>query len=208
MIMRRQRVLSKLSSTRKSIARNIAAWKTRGLGLASSWKKSITASACIRRSVIVRRWSSSASLGTLQLRGEGRHEFSEAWGIYRSDEACATGSERFSSPPVLIGFDEFQPAIPWQVALQQSLPPLRRLRAILKNQTSPYNDFSANGYNPLNFASHPKGAFHKRHPLPLAHPHPGFKSGTFYFAEKRKFLFCVDIVDGVDGVGVETRRWC
>src|SRR5215469_14455013 len=30
-------------------------------------------------------------------------------------------------------------------------------------------------------------------------PHPGFKSGTFYFAEKREFLFCVDIVDGVDG---------
>jgi hypothetical protein len=28
--------------------------------------------------------------------------------------------------------------------------------------------------------------------LPLAHPHPGFKSGTFYLAEKRKFLFCVD----------------
>jgi hypothetical protein len=27
-------------------------------------------------------------------------------------------------------------------------------------------------------------------------PHPGFKSGTFYFAEKRKFLFCVDIFSG------------
>jgi len=59
---------------------------------------------------------------------------------------------------VLIGVDEFQPAIPWQVALQQSLPPLRRARAILQNQTSPYNDFSANGDNPLNSVSQPKGA--------------------------------------------------
>jgi hypothetical protein len=48
--------------------------------------------------------------------------------------------------------------IPWQVALQQSLPPLRRPPAILQNQTSPYNDFSANGDNPLNSVSHSKGA--------------------------------------------------
>jgi hypothetical protein len=33
----------------------------------------------------------------------------------------------------------------------------------------------------------------KRHPLPLAHPHPGLKSGTFYFAEKGKFLLCLDM---------------
>ena len=56
--------------------------------------------------------------------------------------------------------DEFQPAIPWQVALQQSLPPLRRPRTILQNQTSPYNAFSANGNSPLNSVSHPKGALH------------------------------------------------
>ena len=62
------------------------------------------------------------------------------------------------SLPALIGLDEFQPTIPWQVALQQSLPPLRRLRAIFQNRTSPYNDFSANGDNPLNFVSQPKGA--------------------------------------------------
>jgi hypothetical protein len=59
---------------------------------------------------------------------------------------------------VLIGLDEFQPAIPWQVALQQSLPPLSRPRAILQNKTSPYNDFAANGDNLLNFVSQPKGA--------------------------------------------------
>jgi hypothetical protein len=29
-------------------------------------------------------------------------------------------------------------------------------------------------------------------PLPLALPHPGWKSGTFYLAKKRNFLFCVD----------------
>jgi hypothetical protein len=68
------------------------------------------------------------------------------------------GASLSDSLPVLIGLDEFQPAIPWQVALQQSLPPLRRPRAILQNQTSPYNDFSANGDNPLNSVSRPKGA--------------------------------------------------
>jgi hypothetical protein len=69
------------------------------------------------------------------------------------------------SLPVLIGLDEFQPAIPWQVALQQSLPPLRRPCTILQNTTSPYNDLSANGNNPLNSVSQHKGALHKRHPL-------------------------------------------
>jgi len=37
-----------------------------------------------------------------------------------------------------------------------------------------------------------RGKRFKRHPLPLALPHPGFKSGTFYLAEKRNFLLCVD----------------
>jgi hypothetical protein len=37
-----------------------------------------------------------------------------------------------------------------------------------------------------------RGKGFKRHPLPLAHPHPGLKSGTFYFAEKRNFLLCLD----------------
>ena len=35
--------------------------------------------------------------------------------------------------PVLIGLDEFQSAIPWQVALRQSLLPLHRLVTILNN---------------------------------------------------------------------------
>src|SRR6202043_2163835 len=94
--------------------------------------------------------------------GEDRHEFSEAWGIYRSEEVGSTGSKRSGLLPVLIGRDEFQPVIPWQVALQQSLPLLRRPRAILQNQTSPYNDFSANGDNPLNSVSQHKGALQHR----------------------------------------------
>ena len=65
------------------------------------------------------------------------------------------------SLPVLIGLDEFQPAIPWQVALQQSLPPLRRPRPILQNPIPPYNNFPANGDNPLNSVSQPKGSLHK-----------------------------------------------
>ena len=32
----------------------------------------------------------------------------------------------------------------------------------------------------------------KRRPLPIAHPHPGGTTGSFYCAQKRKFLFCVD----------------
>src|ERR1700756_5399843 len=161
MTMRRRRALSRPLSTRKSIAQSMAAWKMHGPRLASSWKKSTTANACIPRSVIVRHWSSSANWGVPKLWEEDGHEFSKAWGIYRSDDFCSTGSKRSGSLPVLIGLDEFQPAIPWQVALQQSLPPLRRLRAILQNKTSPYNDFSANGDKPLNSLSQPKGALQK-----------------------------------------------
>jgi len=75
-------------------------------------------------------------------------------------------SGRSGSLPVLIGLDEFQPAIPWQVALQQSLPPLRRPRAILQNKTSPYNDLSANGNNSLNSVSQHKGALQFESSLP------------------------------------------
>src|ERR1700757_4415056 len=127
-----------------------------GLRLESSWTKSTTPSACIRRSVIVRHWSSSATCSTPKRWGEDRHEFSEAWGIYRSDDTCSTGSKRSGSLPVLIGLDEFQPAIPRQVALQQSLPLLRRPRTILQNKTSPYNDLSANGNTPLTSCLSPR----------------------------------------------------
>jgi hypothetical protein len=78
----------------------------------------------------------------------------------RSDDGYSAGSKRLCSLPALIGRDEFQPAIPWQVALQQCLLLLRRLRTILQNKTSPYNDFSADGNYPLNSLSQTKGALH------------------------------------------------
>ena len=70
-------------------------------------------------------------------------------GIYRSDDASAAGRERLCSLPALIGLDEFQPAIPWQVALQQSLPPLRRLRTILNNLTRRTMTFQRTVTTPL-----------------------------------------------------------
>ena len=52
--------------------------------------------------------------------------------IYRSDmakgwEATISAASQHSSAAM-----SFQPAIPWRVALQQSLPPLRRLPTILR----------------------------------------------------------------------------
>ena len=43
----------------------------------------------------------------------------------------------------------FQPAIPWQVALRQSLPPLRRLETILNNQTCRTIIFQRTATTPL-----------------------------------------------------------
>ena len=82
----------------------------------------------------------------------------------------ATGSKQSGSLPVLIGLDEFQPAIPRQLALQQSLPPLRRPRTILQNKTPPYNDLSATGNNPLNSVSHHKGSLQNDPPLSWVWP--------------------------------------
>lgn len=60
-----------------------------------------------------------------------RVEFFKAWEIYRSDvalvEATAHGDLHHHR------HDEFQPVIPWQVALQQSLPPLHRLELLCGN---------------------------------------------------------------------------
>jgi hypothetical protein len=166
------RASSRLSSTRKFTVRSIAIWKKHGLQSRSFWRKSTTKNACIRRSAIVRLWSSSAACGR-QL-GKDVHEFFEAWGIYRSDNFCSAGSKRRRSLPAFIGRDEFQSAIPWQVALQQSLPPLRRLSTILRNHNPPYNDCSANGNNPLNLLSQPKGAVQTApfpcNPIPKINP--------------------------------------
>jgi hypothetical protein len=82
--------------------------------------------------------------------------------IYRSDVSPATAGSGNSWSPLQRSSAamSFQSAIPWRVALRQSLPPLHRLVTILNKSTLPYNDFSANGNYPLNFVSQSKGALH------------------------------------------------
>jgi hypothetical protein len=89
--------------------------------------------------------------------------------IYRSDVGfCEAGSGQLPSPPALIGFDEFpagyslagcSPAAPASAlpTAKDSLQP-----------TLPYNDFAANGNNPLNSLSQSKGALQFESPSPAA----------------------------------------
>src|SRR5262249_58335667 len=62
-----------------------------------------------------------------------------------------------ASAPALIGFDEFQLAIPWRDALQQSPPPLHQPGAVCCTLGSPVEHFAANGDLSLNCLSHPRG---------------------------------------------------
>jgi hypothetical protein len=91
-------------------------------------------------------------------------------GIYRSDDLCVAGSEPLSSLPALIGLDEFQPAIPWQVALQQSLPPLRRPPTILINQTRRTMTFQRTVIVPLTSCLSPR--VHSSFAVPFLYPLP------------------------------------
>jgi hypothetical protein len=111
-------------------------------------------------------------------------------GIYRSDDASVAGSEPLCSLPALIGLDEFQPAIPWQVALQQSLPPLRRLPTILNNLTRRTMTFQRTVTTPLirclsprvqSRCSHPRHARRRRPDRSLCRRWPSFSEA----AEKR-----------------------
>ena len=79
--------------------------------------------------------------------------------IYRSDVRLGQRWERqpVSSLPVLIGCDEFP--VGYSLA---GCPPAEPASASptgdnSQQPTLPYNDFSANGNNPLNFVSQPKG---------------------------------------------------
>jgi hypothetical protein len=88
--------------------------------------------------------------------------------IYRSDLGlgkAGNGNGRRRSPRSSAAMS-FPSAIPRQAALQQSLPPLYRLGNDSQQPMLPYNDFAANGNNPLNSVSQPKGALQ---PLPLSH---------------------------------------
>lgn len=83
--------------------------------------------------------------------------------IYRSDVGLNQSWERqpVSSLPVLIGCDEFP--VGYSLA---GCPPAEPASASPTGNDSqpprlPYNDFSANGINPLNSVSQPKGALHR-----------------------------------------------
>src|SRR2546426_541255 len=54
----------------------------------------------------------------------------------------------------------FQSAIPWQGALQPEPASASPTGNDSQQPMLPYNDFSANGNNPLNSVSQPKGALH------------------------------------------------
>jgi hypothetical protein len=53
--------------------------------------------------------------------------------------------------------DEFQPVIPWRVALPQSPPPLHRPASECDKVVSPVENFAANGEHGLNCLSQPRG---------------------------------------------------
>jgi hypothetical protein len=59
--------------------------------------------------------------------------------------------------PALIGVDEFQPAIPWRVALPQSPPPLHRPGSECDKVILPVEVFAANDEPSLNCLSQPRG---------------------------------------------------
>lgn len=62
------------------------------------------------------------------------------------------------TPHRIIVFDEFQPGIPWRVALQQSSPLLSRMRRFcLTNETQRYK-ISANGEQCSFPVSRPRGS--------------------------------------------------
>jgi hypothetical protein len=64
---------------------------------------------------------------------------------------------RLNSAPRLIGMMSLQPAIPWQVALPQSPPPLHRPGSECATVVLPAEGFAANGKQCLIRLSHPKG---------------------------------------------------
>jgi hypothetical protein len=58
---------------------------------------------------------------------------------------CKAGSGINPPLPALIGVDEFQPVIPWRVALPQSSLPLHRPRSECDKVVLPVENIAANG---------------------------------------------------------------
>src|SRR5712692_5235184 len=84
----------------------------------------------------------------------------------------------------------FQSAIPWQGALQQSLPPLHRLETILNNQCCRTMIFQRTATTPLTPCLSPR--VHSTNAVPCPAPPSRLQSGSFYLAKKRNFLLGLD----------------
>jgi len=80
--------------------------------------------------------------------------------IYRSDGRLgkAGSGSCCRRPQCSSAAMSFQSAIPWPVALRQSLPPLHRLETILHNQHCRTMILQRTATTPLNFVSQSKGA--------------------------------------------------
>jgi len=93
--------------------------------------------------------------------------------IYRSDGGlgkAGNGNGCRRSPHSSAAMS-LQSAIPRQVALQQSLASASPTGNDSQQPLLPYNDFAANGNNPLNSVSQPKGALQS---LPRGSRQPAF----------------------------------
>ena len=70
----------------------------------------------------------------------------------------------------------FQSAIPWRVALRQSLPPLHRLATILNNPLCRTMIFQRTAITPLTSCLSPR--VHSTNAVPSPAPHPGWNRKT------------------------------
>ena len=82
--------------------------------------------------------------------------------IYRPMDSANCRGGLGTTAPGLIGTMSFQLAIPRQVALPQSPPPLHQPRRILQDSAQQYNRIAANGKQSLNCVSHPRGQPHSQ----------------------------------------------
>jgi len=119
---------------------------------ACSWKKSITKNAYTPRLLFAPaefERDVHAQTKRRPLRATSLMSFLRHGEIYHFDEGAI-----LRTTPSLIETMSFQLAIPWQVALLQSLPPLHQPAPSCKKGLSRYNAIPANGRVP-NCLSHP-----------------------------------------------------
>ena len=90
--------------------------------------------------------------------------------IYRPMDSKNVPGRTCTTAPGLIGTMSFRLAIPRQVALPQSLPPLHQPRRILQELVQEYNRIAANGKPSLNSVSHSRGQPQNMMHLKTLHP--------------------------------------